>query len=203
MRKIILNLGCGETYIRNAINVDFFEKEHCDQIVDLRKLPWPWVDGSVDEIYMLHILEHFDSDMMIKIFKEAHRILKVNGLLHIQCPHFSSMLSLTCPDHKKAFSITTFSFLEGNNYIVPESLFKTELTRINFLMLLHSENKYLDFDLEKTNPGRGKHLLMRQLLWPLRILVQFLINLSPSLFERCWCYWVGGADEIIYRGRKV
>lgn len=205
MGKVILNLGCGQTYIKDAINVDFFETGtgYCDKIVDLNKLPWPWEDNSVDEIYMLHIIEHFDSDMMIKILKEAHRILKVNGLLHIQCPHFSSMLSLTCIDHKKAFSITTFDFLEVNNYVTSKPLFKKELTKINFLMLLHSKNKYVDFDLEKTRPDRGKHPLMRKLLWPFRQFIQFLIDLSPLLFERCWCYWVGGADEMMYRGRKV
>lgn len=200
---MILNLGCGQTYIKGATNVDFFKTAYCDKVVDLSKFPWPWEDNSVAEIYMLHIIEHFDSETMIKIFKEAHRILKVNGLLHIQCPHFSSLLSLTCPDHKKAFGLATFGFLEGNNYILPEPLFKKELTKINFLMLLHSENKYVDFDLKKTKPDRGKHPLMRGLLLPVRMSIQFLIDLSPTLFERCWCYWVGGADEIIYRGRKV
>lgn len=202
VNKKILNLGCGETYIKNAINVDFFETRYCDKIVDLNILPWPWEDNSVDEVYMLHIIEHFD-DTMIKIFKEAYRILKVNGLLHIQCPHFSSMLSLTCPDHKKVFGIATFGFLEGNNYILPKPLFKKELTKINFLMMLHTENKYIDFDLQKTNFDRGEHPLARKLLWPFTLFIQFLIDLSPFLFERCWCYWVGGADEIMYRGRKI
>lgn len=201
--KVILNLGCGETRIKSAVNVDFVKTEYCDEIVDLGRFPWPWEDNSVDEIYVLHIIEHFDSETVIKTFKEAHRILKVGGLLHVQCPHFSSMLSVTCVDHKKAFGVTTFGFLEGNNYILPEPLFKKELTKINFLLLLHSENKYVDFDLKKTKLDKGKHPLMRKFLWPFGRFIQFWIDLSPTLFERCWCYWVGGADELIYRGRKV
>ena len=201
--KKILNLGCGRTYIKNAINVDFFETEYCDEIVDLNKFPWPWEDNSIDEVYMLYFIEHFNSAQVINIFKEIHRILKVNGLLHIQCPHFSSMLSLTCPDHKKAFSITTFNFLEGNNYILSQPLFKKELAKINFSTMLPSENKYVDFDLQKTEINVGQHPRMRKLLWPFKFIFQFFIALPPILFERFWCYWIGGADEIIYRGQKI
>ena len=131
MRKIILNLGCGKTYIKDAINVDFGDTKYCDQVVDLNRLPWIWADNSVDEIYMLHILEHFDVDMRIKIFKEAHRILKFGGLLHIQCPHYTSMLALTCSDHKTAYGTATFSFLEMSSYLYLKPLFKNELIKIN------------------------------------------------------------------------
>lgn len=203
MKKVILNIGCGKTYIKNAINVDFFETRYCDQVVDLAKFPWPWKDNSADEIYMLYFIEHFDSLQVIKIFKEAHRILKTNGLLHIQCPHFTSMIALTDFDHKKSFSITSFGILEGNHYVFPKPSFKKELVKINILLTLPSENKYVDFDLKKTARNVGQHPLMRKWLWPLRAFFQFFIDLSPILFERFWCYWIGGADEIIYRGRKI
>ena len=202
-KKIILNLGCGKTYIKDAINVDFGETKYCDQVVDLNQIPWIWANNSVDEIYMLHILEHFDIDMRIKIFKEAYRILKTGGLLHVQCPHHTSMLALTCPDHKTVYGTATFGFLEGGDYISPKSLFKKELIKINYLMMLHTENKYINFDMKKTESDQGKHSVMGKILKPFSSLVQFLINSSPIIFERCWCYWVGGADEIIYRGRKI
>ena len=203
MGKVILNLGCGKTYIKNAINVDFFETGYCDKVLDLSKLPWPWEDNSIDEVYLLHFIEHFDSDRVIAIFKEIYRILKVNGLLHIQCPHFSGMLALTCLDHKKVFGTATFSLLEGNNYIFSKPLFKKELIKINVLTTVPSENKYVDFDFKKTAPNAGEHQIMRKWLWLPMLIIQFLVNLSPLLFERFWCHWVGGADEIIYRGRKI
>lgn len=203
MKKVILNLGCGRTYIKNAINVDFFEIGYCDQVVNLNKFPWPWEDNSINEIYMLYFIEHFNSIQVINIFKEAHRILKVNGLLHIQCPHFTSVIALTDFDHKKSFSVTSLGILEGNNYIFPKPIFKTELIKINILLTLPSENKYINFDLEKTDRNIGAHPVMRKLLWPFRFILQIFIDLSPILFERFWCYWIGGADEIIYRGRKI
>lgn len=149
MKKVVLNLGCGRTYIKNAVNVDFAETKYYDQVIDLNKFPWPWEDNSIDEVYTLYFIKHFNSAQVINIFKEAHRILKVNGLLHIQCPHFTSMIALTDLDHKKSFSITSFGILEGNNYIFPRPLFKKELVKINILFTLPSENKYIDFDLKK------------------------------------------------------
>ena len=203
MKKAMLHLGCGRTYIKNAVNVDFFETKYCDQVVDLNEFPWPWKDNSIDEIYMLYFIEHFDSAQLINILKELHRILKFNGLLHIQCPHFTSMIALTDVDHKKSFSVTSFGILEGNNYVFPKALFKKELVKINILLTLPSENKYIDFDFEKTDRNIGAHPLMRRLLRPFSFIFQFCIDLSPTLFERFWCYWIGGADEIIYRGKKV
>ncbi len=151
----------------------------------------------------MYFIEHFNSIQVINIFKEAHRILKVNGLLHIQCPHFTSMIALTDLDHKKNFSVTSFGILEGNNYVFPKPLFKKEMVKINILLTLPSENKYINFDLKKISPNVDAHPVMRKLLWPFRFIFQFFIDLSPILFERFWCYWIGGADEIIYRGKKI
>ncbi|MFH1048249.1 MAG: hypothetical protein V1732_01145 [Patescibacteria group bacterium] len=203
MKKVILNLGCGRCYIKNAINVDFLINDCCDLVVNLNEFPWEWREDSVDEIYMLYFLEHFDKDIVIKIFKECHRILKVNGLVHIQVPHYSSMIALTDLGHKTAFGVTSFGVLEGSNYIFPNALFKKETIKINILETLLQENKYLDLDLEKTTIIKSHHSLLRFILSPLKIFFQYFIDLAPIIFERFWCYYIGGAGEIIYRGRKV
>ena len=69
MNKIILNLGCGRTALKNAINVDFSIHDCCDLKMDLSKFPWKWRNNSVDEIYMLYFLEHFDKDTVLAIFR--------------------------------------------------------------------------------------------------------------------------------------
>ena len=203
MKKNILNLACGLTYIKGAINVDYTETKTCDMEVNLTELPWPWTSNSIDEIYMLHIIEHFDSDTVIAVLKEIHRILKKGGLIHIQCPHFSSMLALACIDHKKPFSILSFSFLEHKNYITKIPLFKDSEVKINYLMMLHKDNKYINFDPEKSVLDDGEHRVMRKVFFPFFWLIQAFINLSPLFFERFWCYWVGGADELVYRAKKI
>jgi hypothetical protein len=35
------------------------------------------------------------------------------------------------------------------------------------------------------------------MLWTL----EFLANLSPSIWERVWCYWFGGFDQVIIEAR--
>lgn len=161
------------------------------------------IDFDIMFKVLSRLIEHFNGTQVINIFKETHRILKVNRLLHIQCPHFTSMIALTDFDHKKSFSVTSFGILEGNNYVFPRPLFKKELIKINILLTLPSENKYVDFDLEKTDHNIGQHPIIRKLLLSFALFFQFFIDLSPIFFERFWCYWIGGADEIIYRGRKI
>jgi hypothetical protein len=41
------------------------------------------------------------------------------------------------------------------------------------------------------------------ILKPLILLINFLIGLSTELFERFWCYWVGGAAEIYIIMKKI
>lgn len=201
--KKVLNLGCGKSVIKNAINVDFFQTECCDLVVDLSRFPWPWESGSIDEVYMLNFIEHFSCEQVKKIFKEVHRVLRRGGLLHVQSPHFTSMIALSDIDHKRCFGVSTFRALEGGSFVFPKPLFSTELVKINILATLPSENRYVSFDLKRTMFNLGAHPVMRKFLRPFMMLPQFLINLLPNLFERFWCYWIGGADEIVYRGRRV
>jgi hypothetical protein len=34
-------------------------------------------------------------------------------------------------------------------------------------------------------------------------IINFFIKLSPTFFERIWCYWVGGATEIYFILKKA
>ena len=102
MGKIYLNLGCGDLPIKDAINVDFFDTGHADQIVDLNEFPWPWQDNSVDGIYMIHFLGHCHD--LVKIIHECHRILKPGGFLHIQVPHASCVGATGNIHHYRTFA---------------------------------------------------------------------------------------------------
>lgn len=60
-----------------------------DVVLDLETFPYPWADESVDEIRMIHVLEHLGQDpkVFLKIMAELHRILVPGGLLTIWVPH--------------------------------------------------------------------------------------------------------------------
>jgi hypothetical protein len=50
------NLDCGENKLPGYCNVDKYGEP--DPRFDLETVPWPWADGSIDEIAMSHSLEH-------------------------------------------------------------------------------------------------------------------------------------------------
>ena len=98
-----LNLGCGKDLRRGYVNVDFTAG---DVQWDLRKVPWPWLDNSADEILMWHVLEHLPdtTDAMT----EVRRILKPGGVFWGQCPYGPSHDGRTCWQHHRFFVARSF-----------------------------------------------------------------------------------------------
>ena len=83
-----LNLGCGKKYIDGWVNVDFYDDSKCDVKHDLEKFPWPWEDGSVSEIEIIHTLEHLGADwkVYIKILQEMYRISEDDATINVHVP---------------------------------------------------------------------------------------------------------------------
>lgn len=84
-----LNLGCGNDVRPGYVNVDFRKTHHSVTVVDLSAFPWPFDDGSADEILMLDFLEHFPFKDTGRILLECHRILSSEGELVVQVPDAS------------------------------------------------------------------------------------------------------------------
>ncbi len=81
-----LNLGCGDDVREGYENVDFRRTHPSVVEVDLSYLPWPWRDGSADEVMMLDFIEHFPMNMTGPILAECRRVLRTGGILVIQVP---------------------------------------------------------------------------------------------------------------------
>ncbi|NHQ81315.1 methyltransferase domain-containing protein [Chromobacterium vaccinii] len=96
-----LNLGCGHDKRTGFINVDSQAACQPDQVVDLERFPWPWADGSVDEIVMSHVLEHLgaDTDTYLAIIKELYRVCAPDARVTITVPHPRSDNYLADPTH--------------------------------------------------------------------------------------------------------
>lgn len=86
-----LNLGCGHVRLDGFVNVDLAGS---DQDVDLSVFPWPWKDGTVDEIVASHILEHFSKEDGYRFIEECHRILTQGaaGVLHLAVPDMDKFI---------------------------------------------------------------------------------------------------------------
>lgn len=85
-----LHLGCGEQYLEGYVNIDFPPSEHsvmdvkADLHADIVRLEFP--PGSVDEIRLHHVFEHFNRVTALALLIQWHTWLKVGGRLRIETP---------------------------------------------------------------------------------------------------------------------
>ena len=54
------------------------------------KDPLPCGDGTVDNIYCSHVIEHLPNEVVSRFLGEAHRVIRDGGTLRIACPMLSS-----------------------------------------------------------------------------------------------------------------
>ena len=195
VNKLVVNLGCGKVKIPGSIGVDLVKIEnYVDIIHDLNNIPYPFKSNSIDEIHFYHVLEHLDKP--IEKMEEIYRILKPNGILYMRVPHFSSMGAYTDITHVRPFGYSSFNCFEKGNY-------QHFYTKVQF-KIIKKEIKYLG--LYPNDGDYEKYVHPNQCFWlarPFVRILNFLINLSPMAFERFWCYWVGGATEIVVTLQKI
>ena len=73
-----LHIGCGDKYLAGYKHLDTRQFPHVDYVGKAEDLS-RFDDGSVDEIYACHILEHFKRAEVSSVLKEWHRVLKHGG----------------------------------------------------------------------------------------------------------------------------
>ena len=99
MKRLKLNLGCGEKRLYDHINVDKYGNPDIKH--DLESFPWPWETNSVSDIVLIHVLEHLGKDVEIYfgIFKEMYRICNHGAKIKIIVPHFRHQFFYDDPTH--------------------------------------------------------------------------------------------------------
>ncbi len=194
--KIILNLGCGTAKIPGALGVDrVYIEGFVDVVHDLDTFPYPFEESSVDEAWLIFTLEHLEDPF--KVLEEVYRILKPGGQVFIRVPHYSSCYCWGELTHKRAFSSgfwLVFSH-QGNNsrhYYTPARYSLVDL-RVKYF-LTYPRVKWHRGD--TWNPHWENYFIIGPLIKIFVSVVQFFIDLSPQIFERFWCYYVGGAAEV-------
>jgi predicted SAM-dependent methyltransferase len=81
----LLNLGCGQSYHRDWVNLDLVSTTGEVMACDLRQgIPFP--DNSFDAVYHSHLLEHFPKNRVPIFLKECRRILKPSGVVRVVIP---------------------------------------------------------------------------------------------------------------------
>lgn len=100
-QSLKLNLGCGNKRIDGFVNVDCVAGCQPDMVVNLESTPWPWESDSVDEIKMIHVLEHLGqtTEVFLSIVKEMYRVSCDGAVIEIVVPHPRSDYFLGDPTH--------------------------------------------------------------------------------------------------------
>ncbi len=149
------------------MNADLYCKE-ADTTFEFNQFPYPFKKNCFDEVFCRHTLEHLKEPL--KVLEEIHRICSHGAVVTIIVPHYSSAGAHT-PLHK--------TYWGANAMVIAQNP-------------LGGYGKF-DYSIESTKirweSKDAKTAFIGKILNP-------LINLSIPLFERFWCYWVGGAYEI-------
>jgi len=162
--KSKLNLGCGNDIRPGWLNLDLLELPGVDMVWDLNRFPYPFEEDTFDSIFSSHVLEHLED--LINVMAELRRITRPGGTIRLELPHFSCGVSHRDPTHKRLFSYFTFEYFHADCfYGLPP--FETIERSLNFTRF--------------AQPWLNK-------------IFNPLINLSPSLYERFFCWMLPCAE---------
>jgi FkbM family methyltransferase len=113
-----LHLGCGEQYLPGYVNIDHPPSEHqvmqpkADCFADLTELQFP--PGSLDEIRLHHVFEHFNRVTAIALLIRWQTWLKVGGKLHIETPDLIGSARTLLSDASYKVKMGVVRHLEGD-----------------------------------------------------------------------------------------
>ena len=111
--KEILNLGCGNKHMADAVNLDVTSDTNPDVVHDLNVRPWPFPDNQFREVHALDVIEHLDD--ILATMEEINRICQPGAIVRITVPHFSSANAFTDPTHRHYFGWFSCHYFTGEH----------------------------------------------------------------------------------------
>jgi predicted SAM-dependent methyltransferase len=88
-----LNLGCGNRYHPEWINIDLLPRGPGVLVHDLSK-DFPFRENSCDVVYSSHFLEHLPRSAALPFMKECYRILRPKGIVRAVVPDLERICQL-------------------------------------------------------------------------------------------------------------
>ena len=114
-----VDLACGQNKRPGFYGVDIAKCDGVDEVVDLEQYPWPFEDGSVEELFASHYVEHV-SDMN-RFMEEVYRVLRPpgkdeygkptqGGKFELIVPYLRNVRAFQDPTHKQFISEERFLY---------------------------------------------------------------------------------------------
>lgn len=80
-----LHIGCGAQILSNYVNIDIRRVPGVDVVAKAWELGM-YANGSIDEIFSRHMIEHLTLIQARLAFEEWHRVLRPEGHIELICP---------------------------------------------------------------------------------------------------------------------
>lgn len=116
-----LHLGCGLKYLEGYMNIDYpSENNHTVQkqsVADLHAnlIELNYSEGTIDEIRLHHVFEHFSRAQAIALLVNWNSWLKMEGQLRIETPDFFvSAIQAINPFRRFSSRLTTLRHIFGS-----------------------------------------------------------------------------------------
>lgn len=92
--KVLIHIGCGTTNSPEFINIDARPLAHVHIATDDITSLADFGNGTVDLVYMCHVLEHIRKHSLKNVLLEMKRVLKDGGVLRISVPDFDKLIEV-------------------------------------------------------------------------------------------------------------
>lgn len=108
-----INMGCGSAHRQGYLNVDIDPGCNPDRIMDMQDFPWAFDDNSVEELVLVHVLEHVGqtTDDFRSVIQEMHRVMQHDGRVHVVVPDPAHDHFEIDPTHVRAIRPELFMML--------------------------------------------------------------------------------------------
>jgi predicted SAM-dependent methyltransferase len=139
-----INLGSGNSYVNNFINIDFFGNKMIDYGMDLR-YPFKIESNSIDGIFSEHTFEHLSHQEVDNALSESYRILKTEAIIRIIVPDLSILIERYCSNDDEWFQKWHDLVLKDPSRHYMRKYF-TNMFAINFTASYYHHKSCWDFE---------------------------------------------------------
>lgn len=119
LEPVRIDFGCGQNCTigpdgKKYIGVDEVKLDGVDVVHDLTSFPYPFEDGTVDEIVSNHFVEHLTGEEFMAHMDECWRMLKPGGKMRLTHPYCFSERAFQDPTHKTFIPAARYLYFDKN-----------------------------------------------------------------------------------------